>query len=229
MNTNKVAVLSELSIFNPDNVNPIPKLSIEYTVYLNSLLISNWVEILNEKYYVMTLLNDKDKEFIPQKLFPDNFQIVFHNGFQTENVIETVLKGSSENNSKVLLLFFNTIGLRDKDIQRCFNLVNQEEASIVVAKSKNHKLILNCSMTSEKKIIESFIKADRDFNSYMNLVGDKDIFIHALDSFLSIDDFDDIKKLYIELSKKESHAYCSQKMHESFNDLFIEYKDLLNV
>ena len=65
--------------------------------------------------------------------------------------------------------------------------------------------------------------------SILSLISSKDIFIHTLDNFLSINDFEDIKKLYIELSKKESLSYCSQNMHESFNDLFIEYKELLNV
>ena len=78
-------------------------------------------------------------------------------------------------------------------------------------------------------MVDHIFLAERKFGKFLSSISSKDIFIHSLDNILSINDFEDIKKLYIELSKKESLSYCSQKMHESFNDLFIEYKELLNV
>ncbi|MGB5531077.1 MAG: hypothetical protein WBQ32_14015, partial [Ignavibacteriaceae bacterium] len=81
----------------------------------------------------------------------------------------------------------------------------------------------------ERVLIDPLISSNRNFQNYLNFISSKDIFIHTLEGFISIDDFEDIKKLYIELSKKESLSYCSPKMHESFNDLFVEYKEKLNV
>jgi hypothetical protein len=78
-------------------------------------------------------------------------------------------------------------------------------------------------------LINPLFTNNRKYSDYLKAISNKDFFIHTLEGFFSVDDFEDIKKLYIELSKKESLSYCSQKMHESFNDLFIEYKELLNV
>ena len=232
MNRDRIIILCEASIFNPGSVQPFPNLNVEYSVYLNSLLISNWIEILEEKftnYEISVLLSKADEEFITGNLIPSAFRLIFYNDLKSNEFWDEVLKETINKNLKILLLYFNTIGLRGQDILRSFNLVNQDEISISVAKSNRNKLIFNCSTASETGIIDSFINANRDYDNYLNLISERDLFIHTLNGFLSIDDFEDIKKLYIELSKKESLAYCSQKMHESFNDLFIEYKELLNV
>jgi hypothetical protein len=80
----------------------------------------------------------------------------------------------------------------------------------------------------DNKLFESLLTFNQNYISVLNHLTNRDILIHTLDGYLSIDDFEDIKKLYIELSKKESLSYCSPTLHERFNDLFIEYKDLLN-
>jgi hypothetical protein len=80
----------------------------------------------------------------------------------------------------------------------------------------------------DNRLFESLLTFNQDYISVLNQLTTRDILIHTLDGYLSIDDFEDIKKLYIELSKKESLSYCSPTLHEKFNDLFIEYKDLLN-
>ena len=94
---------------------------------------------------------------------------------------------------------------------------------MVIGKSKRNKVILTCSYEVDKDLISPLFSTKRNFLNYLNYISSKDIFIHSLEGYFSIDDFEDIKKLYIELSKKESLSYCSQKMHESFNDLFVEY------
>ena len=131
--------------------------------------------------------------------------------------------------SKILIIFHNSIGFKTSDIERYFNLVQTDEASVVIAKSNRNKILAACIYNPEKEFIDQLINSERDYNKFLNYIGSKDVFIHTIEGFLSIDDFEDIKKLYIELSKKESLSYCNQKMHESFNDLFVEYKELLNV
>jgi hypothetical protein len=54
-----------------------------------------------------------------------------------------------------------------------------------------------------------------------------DYFVNVLNGSLFIEDINDFKILYRELSKKESLNYCSQNIHEKFTHLFIEYKELL--
>ena len=137
-------------------------------------------------------------------------------------------KYTSGNTSKTLLLFYNSLGLTQDDINRVFDLIQSDEPSIVIGKSVRDQIVFICTSGNDLNLIDQLFQAERKYNKYLKSISNKDIFIHTLENFLAINDFEDIKKLYIELSKKESLSYCSQKIHESFNDLFIEYKELLN-
>ena len=230
MNKNKILLVADSSILNPKITKPISKLSVSYTIYLHSLLYLNWMEILsefNKECDVACLLSSYDKDFISKDFFQtdSNFFFLYHQN--KKNLIEEVQKNLITNNSKILIIFHNSIGIKKSYIERIFNLVHPEEASIVIARSNRQKIILGC-YNSGNEMVNPLLKSKRDYTKYLNLSGNQDIFIHTLNGFLSIDDFEDIKNLYIELSKKESISYCSSKMHENFNDLFVEYKELLN-
>lgn len=231
-NKNSVIIVADSPIINPKEIKSYPNLSVNYSVYLNTLLYSNWLEIfsdIKEQVEIFTLLNKKDMEYIPKYFLPDEAHTIIYSEPQLTNLSEYLLKQHLSVNSKSLVLFYNSIGLKLHDILRIFNLIQTDEPSIVIGKSVRNKIILACSYGLDEDLIDPIIDAKRKYDDYLSLITSKDIFIHTLDGFLSIDNFEDIKKLYIELSKKESLSYCSQKMHESFNDLFIEYKELLNV
>jgi len=49
----------------------------------------------------------------------------------------------------------------------------------------------------------------------------------VLNNFLKIESLKDFKELYSVLSDKKSENFCTGGIHESFTNLFIEYKDLL--
>jgi len=201
-------------------------------VYLNTLLYSNWIEIfsgIKEQVEIFTLLNEKDMEYIPKYFLPDEAHTIIYNEPRIINLSKYLHHQALTINSKMLVLFYNSIGLSLNDFSRIFNLIQTEEPSLVIGKSVHDKIILSCSYGFDEELINPIITANRIYANYLNSISSKDIFIHTLDGYLSIDNFEDIKKLYIELSKKESLSYCSQKMHENFNDLFIEYKELLNV
>jgi hypothetical protein len=231
-NKNSVIIIADSPIINPKEIKSYANLSVNYSVYLNTLLFSNWLEIfsnIKEQVDIFTLLNEKDMEYIPKYFLPDEAHTITYNEPQLTKLSEYLLKQPLSTNSKTLVLFYNSIGLRQTDILRIFNLIQTEEPTIVIGKSVPDKIILACSYGLDKDLIDPIIITKRKYDSFLNFISGKDIFIHTLDGFLSIDNFEDIKKLYIELSKKESLSYCSQKMHENFNDLFIEYKELLNV
>jgi hypothetical protein len=231
-NKNSVIIVADSPIINPKEIKSYPNLSVNYSVYLNTLLFSNWLEIfadIKEQIEIFTLLNDRDLEYIPKYFLPDGAHIIIYNEPKLNNLSGYLLKQPQLNNSKSLILFYNSIGLRLNDILRIFNLIQSVEPSIVIGKSVHDNIILACTNGLDEELINPILAAKRKYENYLNLISSKDIFIHTLDGFLSIDHFEDIKKLYIELSKKESLSYCSQKMHENFNDLFVEYKELLNV
>ena len=232
MNKKTVILLADSPILNPTVIKPFQYLSIEYSIYLNSLLFTNWIEIItavSTEINQVILLREEDKEYIPKNFLPDYFNIIFYKGAGLEYIQEDLIKTQIINDSKVLLVFYNSIGLKQNDIFRIFNLVQSEETSLVIGKSNRNKVILTCSYEIDKELIDPLFSSKRNFQNYLKFISSKDIFIHTLEGYYSIDDFEDIKKLYVELSNKESLSYCSPKMHESFNDLFVEYKEKLNV
>ncbi|NWG28060.1 MAG: hypothetical protein HXY48_05935 [Ignavibacteriaceae bacterium] len=231
-NKNSVIIVADKPIINPSEITTYENLSVNYSVFLNTLLFSNWVEILFENlsnFEVVTLLNEKDKEYLPKYLLPHDTVTIFYSEASLFDITEYLIKQVSSINSKNIILFYNSIGLNQNDILRIFNLIQTDEPSIAIGKSIKDKIVLTCTNGIDKDLINPLFTNNRKYSDYLKAISNKDFFIHTLEGFFSVDDFEDIKKLYIELSKKESLSYCSQKMHESFNDLFIEYKELLNV
>jgi hypothetical protein len=231
-NKNSIIIIAENPILNPAEINVYQNLSTNYSVFLNTLLFSNWVEILTEvrdEFEIISFLNEKDKEFLPKFFLPFDTKTIFFRKSHQSELTEHIIKNMSPGSLKNLILFYNSISVTRNDFIRAFNLIQSDEPSIVIGKSDQDRIVFACTSGVNHELLNPIFMTKRKYSKYLNAISNKDLFIHTLDNFLSIDDFEDIKKLYIELSKKESLSYCSQKMHESFNDLFIEYKDLLNV
>lgn len=231
-NKNSIIIIAEGSILNPLEIIVYQNLSANYSVFLNTLLFSNWVEILSEiqnDFEIITFLDYRDKEFLPKYFLPFDTKTIFYNPPQLSDLTENVIKNISTGSLKNMVLFYNSIGIKRNDILRAFNLIQSDEPSMIIGKSSQDKIVFTCTSGVDEDLLDPIFSTKRIYNKYLNSISSKDLFIHTLDNFLSINDFEDIKKLYIELSKKESLSYCSPKMHESFNDLFIEYKELLNV
>lgn len=232
MNRSKIILVANSSILNPGKINPYENLSVNYSVYLNTLLYANWLEIfesLKEQYEIYSVLNDFDREYLPKNFIPQYIKHSFFEETELENLTAFLSKKLSVENSKTTVLFYNSIGINQSDFNRTFNLVQADEPSMVIGKSTNRAIAFVCTYGLNKDKFDQLFKAHKNYDAYLKHLGNNDVFVHTLDNFLVVDNFDDIKKLYIELSKKESLSYCSKKMHESFNDLFIEYKEILNV
>ena len=230
-NKNSIIVIAETAILNPIEIDVYQNLSVNYSVFLNTLLFSNWVEILSEirnDFEIIIFLNEKDKEFLPKYFLPFDTKTIFYNQSQLSDLTNYIVGNTLSGSLKNMILFYNSIGMNRNDISRAFNLIQSDEPSMVIGKSNQDRIVFTCTSGVDQDLIDPIFITKRKYSKYLSSISSKDLFIHTLDNFLLIDDFEDIKKLYIELSKKESLSYCSQKMHESFNDLFIEYKDLLN-
>lgn len=231
-NNDLIFLVADTPILNPKETVTYDNLSVSYSVFLNTMLFINWIEVLSaiqEDFTVVAFLNKSDREYLPKYFLQPHIEIVFYHPDQLSNFSNRISKYVIDVNSKALILFINSIGLNQNDIFRLLNLVQTDEPTIIIGKSRKDKIGFNCTSGNNIKLFDSIFKSERIYSKYLQLISSEDILLHTIDIFLLINDFQDIKKLYIELSKKESLAYCSPKMHESFNDLFIEYKDLLNV
>lgn len=227
-----IFLVADSPILNPKETVTYENLSQSYSIFLNTMLFTNWIEVLSEiqdNFKIITFLNESDEEYLPKYFLQPLIENVFYTPDQLSNFSNSISNYNTDVNSKSLILFSNSIGLNKSDILRVFNLVQSDEPAIIIGKSKQDKIGFSCTSSSNIKLFDSIFKSERIYSRYLQSISSEDLLIHTLDNFLQVNDFQDIKKLYIELSKKESLAYCSPKMHESFNDLFIEYKDLLNV
>jgi hypothetical protein len=229
---NLIFLVADTSILNPKETDTYENLSVSYSVFLNTMLFTNWIEVLSKiqnDFKIIAFLNESDRDYLPKYFLQPHIEFAFYNPDQLPDFSNSISKYIIDANSKSLILFNDSIGSNQNDIFRIFNLVQTDEPTIVIGKPKQDKIGFSCTLGNNLKLFDSIFKSERVYIKYLQSISNEDIFIHTLDNFLLINDFQDIKKLYIELSKKESLAYCSPKMHESFNDLFIEYKDLLNV
>jgi hypothetical protein len=126
-----------------------------------------------------------------------------------------------------LIIFVNTISISHKDILRYLDLLNREDESFIIGKSHNRKVSYIGFNIYNPELFNQVEATGLKFDNFLHLVCRFDYFVNVLNGYLFIEDINDFKILYKELSKKESLSYCSQHIHEKFTHLFIEYKELL--
>jgi hypothetical protein len=213
------AALSNFETFDKEN-----------SCLLYSSLIINHKEVINSVSRIGRVIycfDSNDKELIPPG-FKSEVAKIFYG--EMENVNDTIKflsdKYFNESDSN-LIIFSNSIGIKPSDIQKVFKLLTIDDDSIVIGKTNNEKVAF-IGFKIFNKVLFSQIKWDgMNFDYFLAKVNKFDYFVYVLDGYMYLDSIPDFRNLYHELSKKESLAYCSQKMHERFTHLFIEYKELL--
>jgi hypothetical protein len=231
MNKNSIFLLAHKPILNPERIKVFEKLNVYYSVYLNSLLYLNWIEMFSSiktNFDFYFVLNKEDKDFIPKNFIPDYGTVILLESGMS-NFLKTIVKNIRQvNYTKQIYIFYNSIRVAKEDVTKTFNLLSIDDQSIVIGKSENELIAFLGTNTADENILNDLFLENITYNKLLNKLSKVDIFIQTIDNFLTLNNFNDVKKLYIELSKKESLSFCSENMHERFNDLFIEYKDLLN-
>ena len=147
-NKNSILIIAETSILNPVEIDVYQNLSVNYSVFLNTLLFSNWVEILSEvrnDFEIITFLNEKDKEFLPKYFLPFDTKTIFYSQLQLSDLTDYIAGDTSSGVLKNMILFYNSIGINRNDIFRAFNLIQSDEPSMVIGKSSQDKIIFTCT------------------------------------------------------------------------------------
>lgn len=231
MNKSIIFLVASKPILNTDKTQIFENLSSYSTVYLNSLLYSNWVELLSRldvNSDIYFCLENQDKDSIPRNFLPDTNKLLLLDPASVNNLPDIYGSLHLPDYSNFLFIYFNSIGITLQDLYRVFDLLTMPDKTFVIGKSVNDQVVFFSSNNLSGEIFKDVITHRGNYHDFLNSIIPEDIYLHTIDSFLSINYFSDFKKLYIELSKKESLSYCSENIHERFNDLFIEYKELLN-
>ena len=223
-----IYILSLQPVFNKEFITCFESMDKEHSAYLYESLLLNHKELTNKFYDKLNIVfcfDQNDKENLTE-----NFN-------RTENITfidtsrENVLKNLSDkyfsrfNNN--IIIFLNSIGIADSDLENTLNLMSIEDEAVVLGKSINESLSFIGFNSFNSNIFEEADLINLNYDSFLKRVSKFEHFVHVLDNFMLLKNIEDFKELYDRLSKKESFAYCSQEIHERFTNLFIEYKDLL--
>ena len=197
---------------------------------LRSILYENYIEVLNElreNLNIIYCMDVKDKENLPSDILVDFNDILWIDtsaiNFEIKNLNDKRIKNFHNN----LIVFSHSIGVSSRDIRKMFSLLEMEDESILIGRYNDERIASLGYNTYNEELMNNISEERNYYNEMLMKASKYENFVHTLNSFMIIDTKDDFKKLYTELSKKESLNYCSQKMHEKFTHLFIEYKDLL--
>lgn len=226
---NRFSIFAVENIFNPDRLVQSDYFSIEHSLLLKTLLLQNTIEQLQNNYPengINVLLNSEDRNFIPDFLLSDFIQLIYWERLDKEFLSEIIESYFSNNLDKIIFHNLAT-GFRSADINKTSNLLSQHDNSIVFGKAESEFISFIAFCNIDVDALMEFVNPDFHYDKFLSAVNRNDHFLNILSNFMLINNFKNFNNLYHELSKKESEAYCSQKMHEQFTHLFIEYKELL--
>jgi|SRR5690606_19730664 len=215
-------------LFNEKETRLFESFDSKNSSYLYSSLYLNYKELsdkLLNSADVVYCFDQADKDHIPQDFFDS--QKVFLNLNDKLLLFRVLSEKYFDRFKNNLIIFTNTIKISVQDILKYLDLLNREDDSVVIGKSEKGKLTYIGFNVYNSELFSQLSFTDLKFDNFLHLVCRYDYFINVLDQSLFIEDLDDFRNLYNELSKKESLNYCSQNIHEKFTHLFIEYKELL--
>ncbi len=212
-------------VFNPEAVSLFGMMDNEHSSILLSTLYLNNVEIIekiNEKHNAVFCINSSDQQNVPQELLSSAVYISIMGPGNPNSSLKYLDERHFSKYSRNLVIFSKTIGLNETDIQKIFELLSVEEDAVVIGKGLNNSISF---LGFTKYHQELFSNIEKGYDNYLSVICKHNYFVTVVEKGMYISSWDDFKNLYTELSKKESLAYCSHKMHEQFTHLFIEYKE----
>lgn len=230
MNPKAVYIIPS-DLFNPqlidpslNGIQPTDIVYLAHTLYLN--ILEN-LEGKENKFDVYCIWNINEKDNLPVEPVMNSFKFIFTD-LSNKKLLFEKLSGKEfllyKNN---LIVISEVIDFKPGDYDQCFNLLNAENESLVIAKNKDGYIAAFGFNKYSSEILSSLISSNFVYNDFLCQIKSCEHFMRVLNDVLSIKNINNFKQLYSDLSQKKSMAYCSQQMHERFTHLFVEYKELL--
>ncbi len=197
---------------------------------LYSILYENYIEILSEaadSSSIIYCIDRRDRDKIPGNLSDRGAEIQWIDSNELNSELKNLNEKYFKKFNNNLVIFAHSIGVSYSDIKKIFTLLEMDDESIMLGRDGDERVALLGFNSYNEEIMGSISEDRNHYNELLIRAGKHDNFVHTLNNFMIIENKTDFKKLYEELSRKESLNYCSQIIHEKFTHLFIEYKDLL--
>lgn len=230
MNQTAAYIIPNTAILNPELIQPFENFGINDSILLRSTLYLNLVENFISKdsktdFYFYLDIGDKD--FITDEFRISKLNLKFGDLSNKNLFFENLSSKEFSSYKNNTLINSDLIGLNILDLEKLTNLLNIEDESLLINKSKSGDIGIFGFNNYSNEIFKSLINANFKYDEFLSRIKSLSHFIHTTNDILLIKNINDFRQLYFELSQKKSIEYCSQKMHERFTHLFIEYKDLL--
>lgn len=224
-----IYIVPPFRIFRKEEYPLFAGFSEEYSWQLFSALYLNFFEIfpVEFKSNIVYVLPYSDKEFIPEELKQAEYRFFFVDTLDFENVIEKLHEKMFNGYTSNIIIFSETIGITSKSILTAFNLLNSEDHYLVIGKSVSGAVNYFGFNIFQPGLEKLHHTNAADFDEALKNICSINSNVHVFNGGQLIRNLDDFKLLYKVLSSKESFAFCNQKIHELFTNIFIEYKELL--
>jgi glycosyltransferase A (GT-A) superfamily protein (DUF2064 family) len=218
------------SVFNPAFTPSFESFDNAHSTLLFSALTENYKDIFDTfegKVNSVFVFDNNDKDYLPDRFKQEGLKLFFGDTANKTQILKNLSDKYFHSYSNNLLIFSNSICLTPNDIQQAFNLLSINDEAVVIGKTSTGGITFLGFNSFNYELFAEIDWNNLNYNNFLKYTSKHEHFLHVIDNFLVINNIEDFKNLYNELSKKESLAYCSQVMHEKFTQLFIEYKDLL--
>lgn len=219
-------------IFQMKQIKAIKPISKKFSAYVNELLYLNNLLILDQiqsSTVITPVFYASDEDLISEKmkaLIVDD-EPCFFKEKKPFNVLLSLHNQKIMSATNHLYIFSNSLGLSAETIEYLINLLNQEDEIFVLSKTSDERIAAFGYNDLGKKALKPLLAGNADYASILKKICSLDILFYELNKQYKLENFDDLKLLYDVLSKKESKAYFTEEIHEKFNDVFIEYKEIL--
>ena len=226
-----IYLTSLFPIFKKDEVPLFESFDAEHSSILYSALMMNNIENINQVSNVSKTVfcfDEKDKELLPE-VFNSEDKIIFtRSTLDFQNYFQKLSDKHFSTCISNLIIFSRSIGITKELIEKALDQLAIEDEAIVIGRTIENYISFIGFNNYNSELFNEIDWQLVDYDSFLTKACNYENFIHVLNgNFMMIKNLNDFKRLYTELSKKESLAYCSPNMHEQFTNLFIEYKDLL--
>lgn len=181
----------------------------------------------NDKIDVFLILDDTDKEKIILELNDDQINVLNLNSYNLKFLLNSLSTNNFSSYKNNIIIFSDVIDFRPTDLDKHLSLLSIDDNSISISKSQNGKIKVFGFNNYTEELTKYLIESDFVLDNFLGYNKSTAYFVNILNDIMEISNQEDFKKLYSELSVKSSYEYCSEKMHERFTHIFIEYKDLL--